>query len=220
MYSNLSGIQSAAARAMLRIGLQEVENKTGIKMNSVSRFESGKGNLNEDNAATLQKYYEEQGLEFGEFNSVREKPFGSFRELSGFDGFQEFINDVYYTTKENPEKDVVVSNVNEKLFTKWFGVHKSEYLNRMAALNSQTPFSFKILIENGDDYFLASDYAEYRWLDKIHFGSVPFYIYGEKTALILFKDNDVNIYIIHNSDVSETFRKSFAALWKTACIPK
>lgn len=86
-------------------------------------------------------------------------------------------------------------------------------------LNSESPFTFKILLENGDDYFLASGYAEYKWLDPSNFGSVPFYIYGDKTALIMFKDEDVTIYIIKNAEVAESFRRTFTVLWKNACIP-
>ncbi|PCI98712.1 MAG: hypothetical protein COB14_07390 [Alphaproteobacteria bacterium] len=215
----MSGKQCAAAKAMLGLGLQQVEDATGVPKNSISRYETEKSDMRKDNKSNIQKFYENSGIQFTEFNGTREKPSGSHRELNGYSGFQEFINDVYDTVKHQPEKDIVVSNVNEQLFNKWFGANKNEYLNRMSALNSESPFTFKILLENGDDYFLASGYAEYKWLDPSNFGSVPFYIYGDKTALIMFKDEDVTIYIIKNSEVAESFRRTFTVLWKNACIP-
>ncbi len=217
--TSISSVQSTAARALLGISLQKASEETGVNKNSISRFERGDGYLKEDNHRTLKEYYEAGGIEFLDYDGVRRNPVGTFRELSGVEGFSEFMDDVYKTAKNHPEKEIVVSNVNEKHFTKWFSVNKDNYLKNMSDLHEETPITFKILLEAGDDYFLASDYAEYRWIDKQLFGAVPFYSYGDKTALLLFKDQSVNIFILNNQEITESFRKSFLALWKTAKIP-
>ena len=217
--TSISSVQSTAARALLRISLQDVAEKTNINKSSISRFERGVGFLKDESHKILKNHYEADGIEFLDYDGVRRSPVGTFRQLSGADGFSEFMNDVYQTAKKNPEKEIVVSNVNEKHFTRWFSVNKINYLKSMSDLHEKTPLTFKILLETDDDYFLASDYAEYRWLDKQLFGPVPFYSYGDKTAMLLFQDNSVVIFILNNQDMTESFRKSFSALWKTAKIP-
>jgi len=220
MHANISGTQSAAARAMLSLNLQTVQSKTNIKINSISRFEKGKGHLNEINTINLQKYYEKQGLEFIEFDGVRRKPSGSFKTLCGFDGFKEFTEDVYNTISEHPSKSIMVSNVNERLFSKWMGVYVDDYLNKMLELQKSCNFTFQIIIEELDSYFLASSYAEYKALPKDHFGNVTFYVYGNKLATIIFSKENVEVHIIENENIADSYRKHFSAIWSMASPPR
>jgi hypothetical protein len=78
---------------------------------------------------------------------------------------------------------------------------------------------YKILICEGDDFFPASDYAEYRWIPKSQFSTVPFYVYGNKLAILLLEE-DPKIIVIKFSSVAEAYTKQFDAAWETSHTPQ
>src|SRR5690606_38091053 len=119
-----------------------------------------------------------------------------------------FYDDVYATIRDRGG-DIFVHNVDETLFLKWLGDKKEAHRERMSRLGN---FNQKIILCEGDTNF-AVDFAkvEYRWLPEEEFSSVPFYIYGPKLALITFEDDDVGVFILHQDDITSTFRKLFSS---------
>lgn len=207
----ISGSQSRAARALLnKMTCKEAAKLSGIGEFSIMRFENGETKPSAQKIQNLKNFYIKAGIDFLDYDGVRRKPDGIFIELTGSEGFKEFIYDVHETMK-NSGGEVCVSNVDEKQFEKWQGAHSKDYLEKMASIKN---LSFKILVEEGDTYFTASKYAEYRHLSSEYFSSVPAYIYGNKKAEIIFSDNDVSIIIINNEKSAEAHRKYFALLWE------
>ena len=210
---SMSRLQSSAARALLgRMTFDEVAKASGIGKYTIMRYEQGTHATSTNKINQLQDFYESMGLEFLEHDGVRRKPSGSFRELKGTEGFKEFIYDVYETIKDKGGK-ICVTNVKEQLFERWQGPHAKDYLSKMATVENLT---FQILVEEGDQYFTASDYAEYRYLPSQYFSSVPTYVYGDKKAEIIFDDDDVTVLLLDNDKSADAQRKFFSVLWEKA----
>ncbi|MEQ9231784.1 MAG: helix-turn-helix transcriptional regulator [Cyclobacteriaceae bacterium] len=199
--------QFAAARALLGVDQSEISKKTGIKQPKLSGFEKRKTGLSVQNLEKLATYFKDQGIEFLEHNGVRETPRGKLRVLNGYEGFKEFIYDVYETVKEGG--NICVTNVDERQFEKWQGVNATDYLSKMASING---LEFRAILKEGDTYFTAS-YAEYRQQSSNLFGGTPSYIYGQKKAEIIFEEADVTIILIQNNKLADAGRKVFEALW-------
>ena len=157
----------------------------------------------------IQRFYEREGIAFTEDEGVRWKA-GSVNTYQGRSGFLDFIMDVYQTMKSGG--DVCVSSVNEDDFLKWEGDEAEAHMARMASIENLT---FKILIKEGDDNTI-SKYAQYRTVPSEYFGDVPLYIYGDKTALIVFAKDDVEIFVIEHSAITQYFRDRFSAMWSSA----
>lgn len=209
----ISRDQSSAARALLgRMSYENVANESGVGVFTIRRFENGENAPKASTLAKLQSFYEANGIEFLEHDGVRKKPAGIFREFRGAEGFKEFIYDVYETVKKGGG-EICVTNVNEREFERWQGPYADDYLGKMAEVEN---LNFQILVEEGDDYFTASKYAEYRYLPSAYFGSVPTYIYGDKKAEILFEKDDVTVLVLKNQKSVEAQRKYFAVLWEKA----
>ena len=83
----------------------------------------------------------------------------------------------------------------------------------MSALKDE--ISYKILIREGDDFIPGSSYAEYRWMPKELFASVPFYVYGDKLAIILF-DAEITVIALDYSSICQAYRVQFADMWQRA----
>lgn len=213
-----TNLQAKAARALLECSIDTVSKGSGVNKDLISRFERGDGNLSEGNRIKLAGFYENNNIQFLEHQGVRFKPEGSLKELRGFSGFKEFMDDVCESIS-TIGGEIVVSNVDEKKFEKWQGEHAEDYLKRMSDIGERKKLNFRILVKEGDYYFTASEYAQYRWINKSNFGSVPFYVYGSKTAIILFKPDDVIIYIINNPDIAYAMRIQFNAMWSLGSAP-
>ena len=76
----------------------------------------------------------------------------------------------------------------------------------------------KILQKEGDDYFPAKNYAEYRWIPVDQFLAVPFVVYGDNLAVILFEP-EPTIIINNYPLVAEAYRLQFLSLWDNAIVP-
>jgi transcriptional regulator with XRE-family HTH domain len=209
--------QCRMARSLLNWTQTQLAEHCDLAPMTITKFEKEGGDKRPE-ARTLEKIrraFESGGVEFTDYEGVRRKPRGIIT-FKGRDGFAEFIWDVYETAKTKGG-EICVSNVDEALFTDWLGIEvDTAYMEKMKELDN---FNFKILVQEGDWNFTASSYAEYKWVPKEQFFSVPFYVYGDKLAFLLFGE-DVNIHVIDNPDIAAAQRQQFDMSWKTAIIPK
>ncbi len=202
--------QMRAARAMLDVPQGHVAEHLGIAANTLSKIESGQSDVSMSRMSEIQRFYEREGIEFTGNDGVARKS-GGVETYKGRSGFLEFIDDVYFTLKEGGE--ALVNNVSEDWFLKWLGDYAYEHMERMKSIPD---LSFRILVEEGDANKVASGYAEYRGMPKNNFGDVPLYIYGEKTALIVFDEDDVNVFQIKHKAITNYFKRRFDLAWSEA----
>jgi hypothetical protein len=86
-----------------------------------------------------------------------------------------------------------------------------EYRKKMANVRN---LSSKVLVKEGDDFFTASDFIEYRAVPESIFSEdASFYAYGDKLALITFHDDSVQVVLLHNKQFADSFRVMFNAVW-------
>lgn len=208
---SISPGQARAAQALLGLKQKQVCEGLGINRQSLSNFENtGKG-ISAEKKEALQQFYEDMGVEFLDYEGVRKRPSGVHRVLRGMQGFREFMNDVYSTVREGG--DICVTNVDERQFERWQGGYAAEYLDKMAAVKK---LRFRAIVQEGDDYFTASRYAEYRSIKQEHFTSAPTYVYGDKKAEILFLEDDVQVILTANKLLSDAQRRQFELVWEKA----
>lgn len=208
----ISSLQALLARTLLRWSQKEAALKLGINPATLSNIETGDSDPPASRLLQLQQFYENEGVEFTERDGVRWKAVG-MSELKGFEGFKAFIDDVYDTVKDGG--DVCVSNVDERQFEYWQGVHASDYLSKMEKVQD---LQFRVLIQEGDDYFTAK-YADYRFLPSDYFTGVPTYVYGTKKAEILFEEDTVTVFVIDNVRMADAQRATFNLAWGQAREP-
>jgi len=212
---SITTAQIRGARGILNWSQTELAQRTGISATSIGSIENGQSTPRANTMQTIQKAFEDAGLEFIGREGVRQKT-GDVRVLKGRQGFWEFYQDVHDTLSKSPG-EVLVSNVNEREFEKWLGPENVKtHVARMKDVNG---VSYQIMVREEDHYYLATpDYAEYRWTPKEHFSSVPFYVYGKKLAILLF-DTEPTVIIIDYPAVAEAYRMQFSAIWSVAIMP-
>ncbi len=212
---SITTAQIRGARGILNWSQQDLAQRTGISATSIGSIENGQTTPRESTLSTIRRTLEGAGIEFIGMDGVRQRS-NDVRVFTGQKGYLDFFTDVYETLNKKPGI-VRVSNVDERKFVKWHGEMGDEHLKKMETLKEKQ-VSYKIVICEGDDFFPASDYAEYRWMPKSQFSTVPFYVYDEKLAILLF-DNEPKIILIDYPAVAQAYIKQFDAAWQSATKP-
>jgi transcriptional regulator with XRE-family HTH domain len=211
---SISTAQIRGARGILNWSQADLAERTGISATSIGSIENGQTSPRASTLHSIQKAFEAGGIEFIGRDGMRLKT-GEVRVFTGRNGYLEFYEEVYETLSKAPGQ-VLVSNVDERDFAKWHGDLGEDHLHRMKDLSGVT---YRILLREGDNYFPASSYAEYKWIPKEQFASVPFYVFGKKLAIMLF-DNEPTIILLDYPAVAEAYRIQFEAMWGQALVPR
>lgn len=205
--------QIRGARGILNWSQNDLAERTGISATSIGSIEKGQSQPRESTIASIQKAFEDGGIEFIGREGVRVKS-GEITTYTGQAGFWDFYDDLYNTLAKTPS-EVLVNNVDERLFVKWLGDKREEHVKRMKEIKGVT---YKILIKEGDTFFPADEYAEYRWISKQFFSSVPFYLYPDKLAMMLLEETPT-IIVLDYPAIAAAYRTQFEAIWAQARKP-
>src|SRR5690606_18871031 len=105
----------------------------------------------------------------------------------GTEELHKFYDVIYESVRED-NNEILVGNVDERDFVKYMDEDTLQlHLDRMKELNAH----YKILVCEGDYFFPVSVYADYRWIGKEDFSAIPFYVFADKLAIILWLDEPV-----------------------------
>lgn len=212
MSNGFSLSQVRGACGLLDWSASELADKIGVSKQMISVYLSGKSGLSSQNVQKIGHVFDMEGIEFTADDGVKRKSLNT-RTFRGQSGFLEFMNIVHETARD-VGGEFCVSNVDEALFTKVMGQEADDaYSDKMRQIKGK--YSFKILIKEGDTNFIASDYAEYRWVPKENFHSVPFYVFGNNLAFLLFGET-VIVHMIQNAEIADAQRTQFKLVWETA----
>lgn len=210
--------QIRAARALLDWSQSDLAEQAGLSQTGIARIENG---TNQPNSRTLQKIeaaFEKADIEFLGTSGVR-RTANEIKVLRGQEGFRAFMDDVYAKAK-TAGGDICLFNGMPELFTKILGA--DWYANHARRMDEiKKTFTLRIIVKEGEQLFIAQDFAEYRWFPQELFREKTFYAYGNTLAFLSFNDDDVEIKLIAESDLADSFRVLFNIAWDyVAIVPK
>lgn len=210
---SITTAQIRGARGLLNWSQQDLSDRTGISSTSLGSIENGVTTPRESTIAAIMKAFEDAGIEFTTNDGVRRKS-AEITILRGQQGFQKFSYSIRDCI-QNDSREILQAYVDDRKFAELLGNEAYPHVERMEAMKTKR---FKILQRENDAYFPAKNYAEYRWIPSKQFLAVPFVVYGENLAVILFEPEP--IIIINNFPlVADAYRLQFLALWGHALIP-
>jgi transcriptional regulator with XRE-family HTH domain len=209
--------QIRAARALLDWSQNDLAEEAGLSQTGIARIENGTNKPNSSTLAKIEAAFDRADVEFISDTGVKKRT-GELHLLKGKEGFKQFRQEVLSEAKENKRADICISNLDERLFDKWgSGEINDRYRNAMAKLRTENSFlKFRSLIKEGDTHFSAARHSEYKWMRPEDFGYFPFYIYGKKTAMVMFEENDINIFILNHPLITKFYREQFEKMWAAA----
>jgi len=215
----ITAAQLRAARGLVDWTRNELAKAAGVSPETIKNIEHGIFRPQEETAERIVKTLALHGIEFTENNGVCMRKDSVIR-FEGVDGFKKFMDDVYEVAK-NPEsaisgsKQICVSNVDDRLFVKYLGDYSPLHSRRMNELKN---VKVRVLVQE-QDLFSAPEakYIEYRGNPNQVVNNVPFYVYGDKLAILMFGEEPApQIVVIASASVSKAYREQFEILWKNS----
>ncbi len=215
----ITAAQLRAARGMLDWTRSTLAKASGLSAETIKNIEHGIYTPQESSIDAIVRAFAEHDIEFTDGDGVR-KNLETVIIYQGTDGFRNFMDDVYMAAsspeaRENGKKPICVSNVNDKLFVKHLGSYTQHHVNRMNKLRK-----VKVRVLTGEeDFYRAPEtsYIEYRWSRQKNMVDVPFYVYGDKFAILIFKDNKrPRVVVVNSALVAQAYREQFDVLWKNS----
>ncbi len=207
--------QIRAARALLGWNQHELANKAGLSQTGIARIENG---TNQPNSKTLEKIgkaFDDADIEFISDSGLRKRT-GEMRTLRGEDGFRQLLNEVYDAAKAG-DNNICLFNGLPLMFKKWLSDDWYDmHSKRMQKLEGK--FKLKIIVKEGEQNFIASDFAQYRWFPEHLFKDKTFYAYSGHLAFMNFSENDLIIRIMDQAEFSESFRVLFNIAWDNVAM--
>lgn len=205
--------QIRGARGILNWSQQDLAQRTGISATSIGSIENGQTTPRASTLDTIRKTLEISGIEFVGLDGLKRKS-AEITILKDIDGFHTFSFDLYETLR-NDNRTVLQAYVDDTKFADWLGEEAYPHVERMESLKDKR---FKIIQKEGDSYFPAKNYAEYKWIPASQFLAVPFIVYGDKLAVVIF-DPEPTIIVNNYPLVAEAYRLQFQAIWENAITP-
>ncbi len=206
--------QIRAARALLDWSQSDLADQAGLSQTGIARIENG---TNQPNTQTLNKIkgaFEDADIEFLGTSGVR-KTTGEIKVFKGAEGFRRFMNDVYERSKIIGG-DICLFNGVPAYFYKWLGEEwYNAHAKRMSELKN---LKAKIIVKEGEELLIASNFAEYRWFPKEMFHEKTLYAYGDSLGFLSFTEDDVHIRVIKQADLADSFRILFNIAWDSVAI--
>lgn len=215
----ISAAQCRAARALLNWSQPELANACDVHVQTISAFENESSTPTKTTLNKIARALSNAGAEFLPDSGIRLKK-QSVRIYEGRENYHHFYEDVYHIAK-TVGGDFCVSNVNEKDFMYWHGEPMvSIHVGRMEKIAQENPnFRMRLLSKEGDTFMPATGYASYRWISEEQFKDIPFYVYGDRLAIMIFGKDDVYISVIHDQRVADAYRMQFNFAWEHAKDP-
>lgn len=203
--------QFRAARADLNMTLDDVSVGTGLGKGTISDIETAKtDNPRTNTTETLRLFYEARGIQFLENGGIAPQNL-TVQQYQGEEGFRAFMNDVYEVAKAEGG-DIRLHNAKPSNWIKWLGEQwNSMHTQRM--LKIEKPMDYRITAGHGDTQLIGK-HAKYRWLPKSMWNQQSFYAYGDRLALLTFKEESVHIVVIYNRELAQSFRAMFDVVWE------
>lgn len=201
-----------AARALLDLEQQDVEQATGIHRQRISTFERGNAVLGKKSHDKLQAFFESRGVEFLENDGVRRKN-NYFLNLEGTDGFRLFMDNVYHFAKTEGG-NISIINGSTEVFTKWLGEEwYAAHAARMETVKDNINFR---IITAPQTRKIANSFATYKTLIGKEFSLQTIYLFGKEFGLFYFSDEALKILVINQPEISETLHYMFDLAWSKA----
>lgn len=208
--------QIKAARALLEWRQEDLSVRSGISLATINKLEREIGSPRAFTLDILQKTFQQNGVEFTEGPGVRlSDGLFSMQVLDGKHAVRDFLNDIFNTLKETGG-EVLLSGIDESRWDDYADLVEMQRIR--LEKHNVVP---RLLIREGDTNFLGGlpPRKHYRWISKELFTQMPYYVYGNNFAVVMF-GKPMRIVILRNQLVAETFRRQFEMNWKSGKLPK
>ena len=206
--------QIKAARGLLEWRQEDLAVASGLSLPAINNLERRIALPRVETINAIQTAFEQAGIEFTDGPGLRLR--GNSIKTQVFEGKESIFrlwNDMLETLPNGGER--LINGVNEKIFDDLAG--KKRFRDMMKRFEEKAIKS-RILTLKGDTYFVEP-ISHYRWVPEEQFSTIPFFLYGNKYAILLTEPIQ-RVLLIENASITESFRTQFNKIWEKAASPR
>jgi transcriptional regulator with XRE-family HTH domain len=199
--------QIRAARALLNWKQTDLAENSGLSLPSINNIERDIGSPRIDTLRAIKTALENGGIEFIALQGVKKhSEVFSIDEHQG-DDFIKFLFDDILSCMHGSDDIVMMSGLDDRKFPEYAPEQSVRYFDH----HTKVKFQEKALLAEGDDFYL-SDPVGYRWVTKELLGTIPYFVYKGRMALVMWEVK--RVVIIRSQSVADTFQRQFEYLWE------
>lgn len=206
--------QIKAARALLDWTQNDLAKESGLSKPSINTLERRLSNPKKDTMDAIQRALENAGVEFTKGPGVRLKSVVINTAIfEGEDSLIRLLNDIF-DTLNGTDKELMIAGIAEGDYREKGGERVLKCIKKRIKHGIKT----KLLSCEGDTNFIEP-IEHYRWVPKEFFSHIPYYIYGDKYAILLWGPPK-KVVLIENKEIAAGFRVQFEGFWNAGKIPE
>jgi transcriptional regulator with XRE-family HTH domain len=205
--------QIKAARAYLDWTREDLAQATGLSINTIRNLELGFISPRGKTTFILRQAIEDAGLEFTEDKGIRPRT-EDIKILQGPDSCDTLFEDILQTVKKKGgEIDAIFST--QEMMARSIGVTEPNNPDRLDDLDALA--DVKCLLSKTIELSMFLSRFEFRTVPKHCVSPVPFFVYGDKHALVLPEGGEAfRFVVIRSLGLAQSYRSHFSDLWETA----
>lgn len=204
--------QIRAARALLNWTQDILAEASGVARATIKNVENGNTLPRLDTMQTLQSTFEAAGVEFLPGSGVRMRD-NVIELFKGPDANRKLLEDVY-TTLRDTGGEMLVAHLSEKDVIN--SVSK-EFLDAQIKKRREAKITSRLIVRENETS-LIPPYDSYRILSEKYFSPYPFYIYGNKLALVSWEPSPSAI-VIKDARFAHSAKGLFDFVWDRTQMP-
>ena len=211
----ITGRQIRAARALLGWDAATLAGKAGLTRETVSNIENSLTQAREATLSVIAKILTEERIELLDNEGVRFRA-EDVEVLTGSSGLRRFFDKVFaYAQIANGLVTIMHNGIEENQFEESAPDVTSFHRARMSKLiQTQKNVFVRAILQSGDQNFVSTDYADYRWHPASVPPPVPYYIFGDSLGIFAFKsDPSPKIILITSVAIAQAFTQQFMKTW-------
>ena len=186
---------------------------SGISSPAIKNMERRNNKPRAETLNAIKSSLEDGGIEFLGETGIKLRGEGlKVKVFEGSDALYRLLNDIF-DSLVGTKHELLIAGVNETQHKKEGGDKFLELVRKRGKHGIKT----KLMALEGDkDLVDPSDpHREYRWVSEEIFSHIPYYIYGNKYAILLL-GKPQKVVLIENKQVADSYRREFLAKWKIA----
>lgn len=206
--------QIKAARALLNWTQEDLAKAASVSKPAIANLERGTAQPRMETMNAIIRSMEEAGVEFTEGPGVRLR--GEVLKVEVFEGKNAIFRlwDDQFETLKQSGGERLISGVDERLFDRLAG--KGDFRGVLERFHKHGITS-RLLVMEGDTYFVEPA-SHYRWVSRELFSMVPYFVYGDKYAILLATDVP-KVVLIESAALAKSYRNQFMTIWHAAKMP-
>lgn len=204
--------QVKAARAILDWSQEDLAEAANLSIRTIRNMEMGTLSVRRSTQATIRQVIEKLGVEFTAGEGVKRRPPEETKIFEGPNSCEDFLEDLHKTIKQKGG-DIVCYIRTQEMLMQSCGIANEKNLGALERLSNIA--SVRCLISSVSETPLSIPSFQLRVIAKHQAGPLPYYIYGDKCAIVMIdaESGYFKFMVLHGA---QEYRQLFLALWEVA----